>query len=161
MTRIGVTGHRLLAAQAGLEATVAAALVGIETHHAAPYVLVSGMAEGADEFVAHVALVRGWELEALLPLPLSDFRDDLERPDDCERLLARAARVRSIDPPRPRPDCYRAQGLALVATCDVLIALWNGEPARGPGGTAEVVAAARAATVEVVHIAAADRRDVA
>ncbi|PMX86640.1 hypothetical protein C1X43_34300, partial [Pseudomonas sp. GW460-C3] len=36
-------------------------------------------------------------------------------------------------------DC----GIETVNACDVLVALWDGEPARGRGGTAEIVTYAR------------------
>jgi hypothetical protein len=42
-----------------------------------------------------------------------------------------------------REDAYLAGGLALVDDVDVLVALWDGEPSRGRGGTAEVVQYAR------------------
>jgi hypothetical protein len=34
----------------------------------------------------------------------------------------------------------------------VLVALWDGEPARGVGGTAEVVAAAQAGGIEIIVV---------
>jgi hypothetical protein len=158
-TRIGVTGHRLLAPHPGLAAAVDGALAAIEARRPAPRALVSGFAEGADELVAHRALQRGWELHALLPLPAADLADDMERPDAFRALLGRAVAVEEIAPPLPRPDCYRAQGLALVAASDELMALWNGRGARGAGGTAEVVAEARERGRTVTWIEAADVRD--
>ena len=158
-TRIGVTGHRLLAPHPRLAAAVDDALAAIESRRPAPRALLSGFAEGADELVAHRALERGWELHALLPLAADDYAGDMERPDEFRRLLARAATVEEVAPPLPRPDCYRAQGLALVGRSDELIALWNGAGARGAGGTAEVVEAARRQGRTVTWIEAADVRD--
>ena len=158
-TRIGVTGHRLLAPHPGLTAAVDAALAAIELRRPAPRALVSGFAEGADELVAARALDRGWTLHALLPLPVDDHAADLDRPDDFRRLLARAAIVETIAPTLPRPDCYRAQGLTLVDRSDELVAVWNGGEARGPGGTGEIVAAARARELPLTWIEAADARD--
>jgi len=158
-TRIGVTGHRLLAPHPRLTAAVDDALAAIEGRRPAPYVLLSGFAEGADELVARRALERGWELNALLPLPVDDFVEDLERPDDFRALLARAAAVEELEPPMPRPDCYLLQGLALVDRSHELLALWNGVAARGVGGTADIVAAARTRGRTVTCIEAADVRD--
>ena len=39
-----------------------------------------------------------------------------------------------------------------MAHCEVLIAIWDGQPARGPGGTAEVVALARDRNLPVAWI---------
>ena len=158
-TRIGVTGHRLLAPHPRLVAAVDAALAGIEARRPAPYQLLSGFAEGADELVAERALRRGWEVHALLPLPIDDFADDMARPDDFRALLARAARVEEPAAPLPRPDCYLMQGLALVDRSHELVALWNGAAAHGAGGTADIVAAARTRGRTVVWIEAGDVRD--
>jgi hypothetical protein len=38
----------------------------------------------------------------------------------------------------------------VVEACDVLLALWNGEPSRGQGGTAEIIDHARAGGCNVV-----------
>jgi hypothetical protein len=158
-TRIGVTGHRLLAPHPDLATAVDDALAAIELRRPAPWVLVSGFAEGADELVALRALVRAWEIEALLPLPVDDFVTDLERPADFRRLLEHATSVDAVTPAVDRPECYRAQGLAMVERCDELIALWNGGEARGPGGTGEIVAAARDGRLTLTWIEAADARD--
>lgn len=47
---------------------------------------------------------------------------------------------------------YATLGQMLVRQADLLIALWDGAPARGPGGTAEVVSEARRSGVPVVWI---------
>ena len=49
-------------------------------------------------------------------------------------------------------DAYLQAGRATVAHCDVLIAVWDGEAARGPGGTADVVQLALARGTPVVHV---------
>jgi hypothetical protein len=158
-TRIGVTGHRLLAPHPRLVAAVDDALTAIEARRPAPYQLLSGFAEGADELVAQRALERGWEVHALLPLPVDDFTDDMARPDDFRALLARAARVEEPTAALPRPDCYLMQGLALVERSHELLALWNGAAAHGAGGTADIVAAARTRGRTVIWIEAGDVRD--
>jgi hypothetical protein len=42
-----------------------------------------------------------------------------------------------------REEAYEATGLYVVEHSDVLIAVWDGRPARGRGGTASIVATAR------------------
>ncbi len=159
VTRIGVTGHRLLAPHPDLASAVDDALAAVELRRPAPWVLVSGFAEGADELVGMRALVRSWQLEALLPLAVDEFATDMERPADFRRLLEHATTVEAVTPAVERPECYRAQGLAMVERCDELIALWNGGGARGPGGTGEIVAAARDRRLTLTWIEAADARD--
>ena len=49
-------------------------------------------------------------------------------------------------------DAYVAVGRAVTAHADVLVALWDGEPARGRGGTAEIVEHALRRGLPVIHV---------
>lgn len=51
----------------------------------------------------------------------------------------------------PSEEAFYAAGKAVVDACDWLIAVWDGEPARGLGGSADVVAYARNRG-KVVHV---------
>jgi hypothetical protein len=124
---------------------------------AAPLIrIVSGLAEGADR-IAITAAPADWRLEAVLPIPRSEYvRDFLgaaaasDSNAEFESLLARAASVTEL-PLLPgvdvRDDAGRAQhynALAafLIRQIDLLVAVWDGRQADGPGGTAGVVARA-------------------
>ncbi len=106
---------------------------------------VSNLAEGADQlFAAHV-LGAGGSLEAILPC--EDYASSLATDDGraCFEQLRRAAgTVRTLPFPKPSEQAFLAAGQALVERCDHLFAVWDGRPARGLGGTADVVAYARA-----------------
>jgi hypothetical protein len=75
------------------------------------------------------------------------------------RLLAAAAEVLVL--PRPVPDdaAYQAANAELLRRADLLVAVWDGGPGNGRGGTADMVAAAGRAgvPVEVVWPAGAAR----
>lgn len=43
----------------------------------------------------------------------------------------------------PAPQCYYQSGLEVVKGCDLFAAVWDGQLAKGPGGTAEMVNLAR------------------
>ncbi|MEZ5100693.1 MAG: hypothetical protein R3C15_13015 [Thermoleophilia bacterium] len=160
-TRVGVSGHRHLHVDDALVHAVDDALARCE-RLPGPWTLVEGLAIGADALVAQRALARaGWSLDALLPLPLAEYAADFS-PDErsqLDALVARASRVAAVDGPRERPACYAAQGAAVVHASDLLLALWNGAPARGPGGTAEVVACARDAGRRLLWLEVPDARD--
>ena len=159
--RVGVSGHRALADPDRVADEVDRALDRLVASTPAALVVVSGLAEGADRIVAARVLARpGARLEAVLPLPPDDYEADFA--DDGSRrefreLLEAADRV-TVVPPDPadpsREAAYARAGAATVAGCDVLLALWDGRPAQGRGGTAEVVAQGRAAgrPVEVIHV---------
>ncbi len=118
--------------------------------------LVCGMAEGADRLVAARALAAGLRLRALLPLRredyVDDFRDQASR-NEFEDLVDRADEVRELaGDPEDREGAYVELGHGLVAAADLLVAVWDGRPARGEGGTANVVGGAIAAGLPVLWI---------
>lgn len=112
---------------------------------------VSSLAEGADRLVARAVLARpGGRLVALLPLERADYATDFAdeaSQQEFNELLAAADEVEVISP-RPDDDAsreaaYERAGIAVLERSDLLLALWDGEPGRGRGGTAELVAEAR------------------
>jgi hypothetical protein len=158
--RVGITGTRTLTETAVIEESLRTILTtrykqafnadgqrALSGLHATPlaFTLVSPLAEGADRLAARVALeLPGTRLEVILPLKPEDYREDFAANDSCEdfsELLALAQRV-TVVPPFPRPECYWQVGKAVVDSCDILVAVWDGQPSRGRGGTAEIVAMA-------------------
>ncbi|MFV2195410.1 hypothetical protein [Nocardiopsis sp. LOL_012] len=141
MIRIGITGHRAL--PPGVDADVADLL----RAHLAPYgramVGLSCLADGADTAFAEAVLGAGAPLEVVVPA--SGYRASLpaEHHDTYDRLLAGAARIHDLGHTASSPEAHMAAGRLLVDRSDRLIAVWDGLPARGPGGTADVVAYAR------------------
>ncbi len=110
--------------------------------------VLSALAEGADRLVAGRVLAReGGELEVVLPMDESeyetDFATDASR-SEFRSLLARARTIHRLPRPSSREEAYAAAGRYVADHCVVLIAVWDGKPERGPGGTAEVVCYARA-----------------
>lgn len=117
----------------------------------------SSLAEGADRIVASLVPETADRLVAVLPLEPADYCDDFDTIESVERfehLLAMAARVEIVgaDASGSRESAYERAGLRVVEKCDVLLALWDGGTARGRGGTAEIVDAARRLGREVVVI---------
>lgn len=121
-------------------------------------VLVSGLAEGADRLVARRALRTGWTLRSLLPFTPDRYEDDFASADSraaFRRLLAQSSSIEiapGVEGGDDRDGPYAVQGRILVARISVLIAVWDGQPARGPGGTGDVVEHALEAGRAVVWI---------
>ena len=118
--------------------------------------LASPLADGADQIAAQAAIERGWKLQAVLPFVREEYARDFEHEDPAQvfdDLLARADCVLELPGSRAdEPAAYLLAGRATVAHCDILIALWDGAPPRGRGGTAEIVENAVVAGVPVVHV---------
>jgi hypothetical protein len=124
--------------------------------------MVSSLAEGSDRIAAEAALAIGLPLDVVLPCARAvyeqTFVDDSSRAE-FETLLDKA-RARLILPLDDEPGAareaqlahaYESAGLTMLAQADILIAVWDGEPARGRGGTGDIVDdAARQGTPVVV-----------
>ena len=117
---------------------------------------ISPIADGADQIAAEVALELGWELRAVFPFDRKHYRASLANHGARERfdaLLERAGCVLELPGDRKRElDAYVMTGRATVAHCDILIAIWDGLPPRGRGGTGEVALAAITHGTAVIHL---------
>jgi len=124
---------------------------------------VSPLADGADQIGAELALELGFDLHAVLPFERTRTRADL--PDEESRirfdnLLSRASCVLELPGDEIHElEAYVMAGRATVAHCDVLIAVWDGRPPRGRGGTGAVVRHAFERATPVVHIPVPDGRE--
>ena len=117
---------------------------------------VSPIADGADQIAAEVALELGWELQAVLPFDRKRYRASLANHGARERfdaLISQAGCVLELPGDSKRElDAYVMTGRATVAHCDILIAIWDGLPPRGRGGTGEVALAAITHGTAVIHL---------
>jgi hypothetical protein len=151
---VGVTGHRLLADSERVARRVERELDALSDGR--PIEVWTALAEGADRLVAERALHRpGTALVAVLPLGADDYATDFPATvEEFDRLLGAASRIEVCGPDDrgSRESAYERAGMKIVESCDVLIALWDGGPSGGRGGTAEIVAAARRAGVPTVVV---------
>ena len=171
---VGVTGHRkeaippesLLTIHERLRTVVAAVSETAVSVHASNreffseaeprLVFVSPLADGADQMAAEVALDLGFELHAVLPFDPDRYRAGMA--DETSRarfddLLSRA--TCSLELPGDGAedlDAYVMAGRATIAHSDVIIAVWDGLPPRGRGGTGEVVSLAHERGTPIVHV---------
>ena len=173
---VGITGHRLGGlADVRLGAigdeialalnTVEAEALGLFNREAtlfakaAPVLtLVSPLADGADQMAAETGLLRGWRLQAILPFARAIYIRDFDGHEAQARFISLIERADCVlelpGDPDDGAEAYMAAGRATIAHCDVLIAIWDGKPPRGRGGTAEVVHLAVAQGTPVIHIPA-------
>lgn len=154
--RIGVTGHRELKDEDAIAASIQKILNQLDDwfskklkHTPHTYSVISPLAEGADRLVAKEVLA--WNtsmeagkpsLEAVLPLPEEDYLQDFKEQwskDEFKELFNRKASVKMFQWAGSREMAYETAGHYVVDNCDVLIAIWNGEESKGPGGTAEIL----------------------
>ena len=148
--RVGITGHQRLEdpnAWVWVARVMRDELAGV----APPLVGVTSLAVGADQLFARLVLEAGGTIHAVLPSA------DIERsfsPEDVPtyRKLVRQATVEVLHTHGTDEDAYLAAGHRVVDLSNFVLAVWNGKPAKGKGGTADVVAYAMRRGVPLVHI---------
>jgi hypothetical protein len=170
--RIGVTGHRELQDPFAVTAAVERLLVTIRrsleegnTDLARTtrlhWKVVSALAKGTDQIVARAAMEKlDASLDVVLPAEPDVYRKDFTDPDDLKEfnsLFEKAGNYPLLMEgkatfPSSIKEGYEQAGKTLVDTCEILIAVWDGKPARGQGGTASVVSYACSANRLVVWI---------
>jgi hypothetical protein len=106
---------------------------------------VTCLAPGADQLFARVVLDLGGTVEVILPA--ADYRDREIRPADraeFDALMEQAQRVTVMPFPESNRDAYVAASDAVLGAVERMVGVWDGEPSDARGGTAVVVAEARA-----------------
>jgi hypothetical protein len=101
---------------------------------------LSSLAKGADQLFAQIVLELGGNLEAVLPF--AGYEDTFEDAQDaiCFReLLAECITVTTLTFDRTREQSYLGAGQYIADHSELLIAVWDGKPAAGLGGTGDVV----------------------
>jgi hypothetical protein len=125
---------------------------------------LSPLARGSDRLGAWEALELGYDMHVPMPFQQHDYELDFDTPDDLDEFhklfpsdgdkwLALDA-DRELDSNR----AYEAVGRYVVRHCDLLIAIWDGTPAAGRGGTADIVRFAAAIGVPVCWLHATEDR---
>lgn len=157
---IGVTGHRRLKNVQFLQKSVKKALFMIEDilkikmeNTIFTYHVISPLAEGADRLVVKEAMEwhvldssNNFFLDVVLPLSKEDYIRDFESTeskDEFELLFCKAHSIVTLGTTTSRNIAYENVGRYVVDNCDFLIAIWNGKPASGQGGTGDIVEYAR------------------
>jgi hypothetical protein len=138
LIRIGFTGHQRLTSVT--RRSIAGAVSEILARNSGPLIGLTSLAEGSDQVFALSVLAVGGRLNVVVPC--QNYENTfavLGARDAYAALLCLATDVVSLPYPEPSEDAYLAAGHLIVDKCDKLIAVWDGLPARGKGGTADIV----------------------
>jgi hypothetical protein len=139
-----------------VDEAVRAALSG----QAADVIALSCLADGADQIVASALLDLGGHIEAVVPA--ARYREGLPSGawPEYDRLLAQAGTVHRLDFTESTSKAHMAASEFMLRHAGELWAVWDGKPARGYGGTADVVTRAHESGIPVQVIwPAGARRD--
>ena len=162
MVAVGVSGHRNLPDIEAVTKTIDEALRAIFAAYGDDSLqVISPLAEGTDRVVVWRAM-ENYEVRLVVPLPLeiSDYMLDfksISSKAEFITLLEQADQVIELPAEDTREACYLAAGMYTLDHSDVLIAVWDGAPAKGIGGTAEIVAQARRRGMPMAWVQVAER----
>ena len=177
----GFTGHRQLDNPDAVRAALAAELAALKTRIKAAggiLELYSSAAYGADTLACEEAERLAIPVHIILPKPVvldpqtgdldakegfaADFwKGDTFLTEDwgrAHRIIQKAessttgGTLRLVTGSQTHPECYYDAGLQMLEATDVLIAVWDGQPARGLGGTEHFVRLAEKAQMPRIII---------
>jgi hypothetical protein len=139
--RIAISGHRGLPGSTAdlVDKAVRAALA----EHAPDVTGLSCLADGADQIFARAVTDLGGGLEVVVPA--SEYRAGLPAAahPGYDRLLALATAIHRMPFTESTSQAHMGASKVMIDQADELYAVWDGQPARAYGGTADVVAYAR------------------
>ena len=145
---VGITGHQNIPRRAA--DVLPTMILQFLEQQPAPITCVTSLAEGADQLCAALVLKRGGSLHAVVPC--AQYEKSFASARAAKRfqaLVAESASVETLPFPEPSEAAFLAAGRRVVDLSDLLIAVWDGGPARGTGGTSDIVAYARRRNVRV------------
>lgn len=149
--KIGITGHQQLDnpsnwlwVQSEIDRIITASK---------PVVGFSSLAIGADQLFARSVLTHGGTLVVIVPFDSYEAVFEMEEPRrEYTRLLNAASEQEVLEQTGSREMAYLQAGLRIVDLAELVVAVWDGQPAAGLGGTADVVDYAREQNKRLLHL---------
>lgn len=150
--RIGITGHQRLADPdnwhwVGNEVDLLLSRI------SSPLFGISCLAIGADQLFARAILRHRGTLEVIIPFAGYEltFAEGAQR-EEFERLVKLARLVNVLEKRGSQEEAYLTAGQNLVDRSELVMAIWDGKPAQGPGGTADIVNYAIGRHQRIIHL---------
>ena len=149
--RISITGHQRVQVADDWN-WVRAELNNIMVKLPKPLIGVTSLAIGADQLFAELILKHGGTIEAVLPFPEYELKLEVADRPKYQRLLEMASKVIALRKEGSDEQSYFEAGKRVIDLADLVIAVWDGEPAKGFGGTADVVEYAKQKRKDTIHL---------
>lgn len=149
--KVGITGHQRLhdpSPWRWVQAAFNNELDALEP----PVIAVSSLAIGADQLFASMVAGRGGQIHAVIPFQGYDRTFSPQDVDAYRLILAEATSLEIMQTDGTDEDKHLAAGKRIVDLADLIIAVWDGKPAKGKGGTADIVAYAIQTGTRLIHV---------
>jgi len=149
--RVGITGHQRLndpSAWSWVKSAITNELDALEP----PLIGISSLAIGADQVFATMMVQRGGQLHVVIPFEGYERTFSSQDLDAYHRTLSKASVIEIMQTNGTEEDRFLAAGMRIVDLADLIVAVWDGKPAMGKGGTADIVAYAIQINTKIIHI---------
>jgi hypothetical protein len=148
---IGVTGHQKLSGKGSeewLKNEMSKELCNIN----GVGIAFSSLAIGADQLFAKTAISKKIDLVAIIPC--SRYEETFQEAAKASyfELLLKCKLIETLDFPEPSEVAFLSAGKQVVDKSDVLFAIWDGQHAKGLGGTGDIVEYALSLNKKVIHL---------
>lgn len=138
---VGFTGHRTIPQESKVRRLVFDYLARRKSTIEGLVYGVSSAAAGGDLLFAETCIELSIPLQIILPFEQEQFRRDFDDPTwvRVQHVLQKALSIEIITGNLSRDESYYECGIQTVQKSEILIAIWDGEPSKGRGGTQEIV----------------------
>lgn len=146
--KLGITGHREL----DNPDWVKQELHRIINLQNPPIIGFTSLAVGTDQLFAQALLDCAGIFQVIVPCEEYIKAFDLSERVEYERLLSKAASIEVLPMAICNEDAFFLAGKKVIDISDLIIAVWDGKPAAGLGGTADIVEYAKLHSKSFIHI---------
>ena len=143
----GITGHRELQNLEWIKETMKEVIGEMGITYG-----VTCLATGADELFAE--LLRQKNINYTAVIPCIHYDKTFEKEELNKFVLSRnkASKLIELNNDNPSEKAFDEAGNTVVDNSEILIAIWNGQEAKGLGGTADIVEYAKTKNKKIIHI---------
>ncbi|WP_435012483.1 hypothetical protein [Xanthomonas arboricola] len=114
---------------------------------------LSCLADGSDTIFAEEILAEGITLTAVIPIAEYENLFSKKKRTRYLEILSKCKVFRiNEDEKKSNEDAFLEAGEYIADRCDILIAVWDGLPSKGKGGTADILKYCLQIRKKVVHI---------
>src|SRR4030095_11524947 len=146
--KVGITGHRELS---NTESNWLAKEFVTEIDNIEIDESYSSLAIGTDQLFATIIISRAIKLVAIIPSKNYETTFKVHEITAYERLLALCEQEIQLDFEQPTDESFYEAGKTIVDKSNLLFACWDSLPAKGLGGTADIVTYPKKLSKKIIH----------
>lgn len=143
----GITGHRMLSETHWVKLMMQQIVEEMRISYG-----FTCLAKGADELFAEVLMQSRINYTAIIPCANYEETFEGSALQDFKYAKKKAQRIIEMSNKEPSEKAFNEAGKFVVDSSEILIAVWDGEGAKGLGGTADIVEYADSKKKKIIHL---------